>query len=383
MKHRAPLVLAGIAILVAAPFAGFGGQVNTPSRPAAAEDKRPHVEVARPVRKTVYRKFDTTGNVIPNQQVVLYARVGGYLESIGVDRGSPVKTGEVLANIAVPDLEAELARQQADLAVAGPSLARDEANVVWQEAVWRRIAEAAKDSPNLISPESLDEARGRYETARAERDLTVAKELGMRATVEETKTRIGFATLAARFDGVVTERWTDPGDLVHPATTRIVQVTQVDPVRVRIAVPQSEVPFVRADSRVKIAIDELRGRVFEANVSRLLWALQSGTKTMGVEVDLRNTDGALRPGMFAHVSIELEAHPNALVLPATALVTEKRKSFVFVVRDGVANRVPLKIGADDGIEVEVLEGVGGGDDVIVNGKNLVSDGDRVLASNRR
>src|SRR5262249_28916652 len=155
-----------IAIFAAVPLAGLGRQAATPAKPAPIEDKRPHVEVARPVRKTVHRRFETTGNVIPNQQVVLYARVEGYVQSIGVARGSAAEPGGVPGKIAVPELEAELAKEEADLAVAGPSLARDEANVAWLEAVWRRIAEAAKGSPNLVNPEALDEARGRYETAK-------------------------------------------------------------------------------------------------------------------------------------------------------------------------------------------------------------------------
>jgi multidrug efflux pump subunit AcrA (membrane-fusion protein) len=104
---------------------------------------------------------------------------------------------------------------------------------------------------------------------------------------------------------------------------------------------------------------------------------------MAVEFDLRNSEHLVRPGSFAHVSIELDSHAGALVLPASALVMEKKKAFIFVVRDGAARKVPVKIGYDDGIEFEVSEGISETDEVIVTGKSLVADGETVRTSRRQ
>jgi RND family efflux transporter MFP subunit len=157
---------------------------------------------------------------------------------------------------------------------------------------------------------------------------------------------------------------------------------QIDPVRVRIHVPSTDVSFVRPEAKSRLAFDELPGREFEAQVGRIFWALKPATKTMAVEFDLPNPDKAIRPGMFAHVSLDLDARPNVLVLPAAALVMEKKKTFVFVVKDGVAKKVSIKVGADTGIEIEVVEGIADADEVIVNGKNLVSDNDKVRATKK-
>jgi multidrug resistance efflux pump len=183
--------------------------------------------------------------------------VQGYLEKIFVDRGSWVKAGDPLFKISVPDLEKQLEKEKADLAVCGPSIARDEANLAWRETIFNRLQEISKKTPDLINAEALDDAKGKYEVAKAELDLTKAKELGMRATVAKTQAMIDFATYAAPFDGVITDRWVDPGELIQPGTTKMLHLMQVDPIRVRIYVPAPDVRFVRPDSKAAVSFDEI------------------------------------------------------------------------------------------------------------------------------
>ncbi len=373
------VMLAGLVVIGfvgVAPFAKFWK--DAPQAPqGTVDDKRPHVEVAKPVRKTITRKLKLPGDVLPDQQVAVFARVQGYLESIAVDRGSFSRGGDLLAKISVPELEKQLAKEQADLAVCGPSIVRDEATLAWRKAIWERLEKVAADVRHLVNQESLDDARGRFETAKAELDLTKARELGLRAMVEKTQAMIDFATLRAPFDGVITERWVDPGDLIQPGTTKLLHFMQVDPVRVRIHIPESDVPSVRPESRARITFDELSGKTFEAQVSRIFWALNRNTKTMAVEIDLKNPDKVLRPGMFARVEVGLDERSGALVLPASALITEKKKSFVFVVRNDVVKKVAIRVGFDDGIEFQVGEGISEQDEIVVTGKNLVADGEKV------
>ncbi|MBI3099481.1 MAG: efflux RND transporter periplasmic adaptor subunit [Planctomycetes bacterium] len=355
---------------------GIRGSVLAADKDAptgAAEDKRPHVEVSLPARKTLYRRLEVPGDILPDQQAAIYARVSGYLESVPVDRGSLVKSGDALASIAVPELERKRARQQAELKLCAPSQERDRATLAWREVAWKRLEELREKSPHLVSQESLEESLGRYEVARAEHALTRAREDVLRAEIAETETMIGFSKLCAPFDGIVTERWGDAGDFVQMGTTKLFRVMKMDPIRVRIAVPQSDALQVRADSIARISIRELPGRTVESKVSRLFWALNPATKTMWVEIDIPNTDLSIRPGMFASVKVDLEAHPDVLVVPAAAIVSEKKKTFVYVVSEGVAKKTPVVLGVDTGIEVEIRKGIDAGDEVIVSGKNLVSD----------
>lgn len=344
-----------------------------------ASDKRPYVEIACATTKTVYRKLDVPGEVLADQQADIVSRVQGYIRAVKADRGSTVEANALLVEIAVPDLDAKLARQKAEIAACPASVARDEASLRWRETALARLRDVHAKSPDLVNQEQIDEAQGRYEVAKAELELTRQKGEVLEAEAAETQAMIDLATIRAPFKGIVTERWADPGDLAQPGTTRILHLVKTDPVRVRVAVPEVEVPKIRSDSVAKLGIAELPSLSVQCPVSRLFWALSRSTKTMWAEIDVPNADGAIRPGMYARVRIDLESHPDALVLPDAALVVEKKKAFVFVVKDGVAKKTEIKLGIDDGIEFEAKEGVAPTDDVIVNGKNLVADGVAVRA----
>ena len=365
-----------VAVIAAVPLAWQASTPLAADSPTGAngEDRRPHVQVERPKKKTIYRVLDIPGEVLPDQQAGIYSRVQGYIASVHVDRGSWVKENDPLIDIAVPDLEAKLARQTAQLALCGPSRARDEATLAWRKSAYERLSELQAKSPNLVNMELLEEARGKYEIAKAELDLTVAKEQVLKAEVAETQSMVDLAKIRAPFPGVISERWADPGDIAQPGTTKILQLVRVDPVRVRVAVPEVDVSEVRTESEAEVKIDEVPGWSVRQKIARLFWALNRSTKTMYVEMDIPNPDRRIRPGMFAHVRLDLESHVDVLVLPAGSLVAEKKKTFVYVVKDGVAKKLPIVIGADTGIEFEVAKGVGPEDDVIVSGKNMVFDG---------
>jgi membrane fusion protein (multidrug efflux system) len=151
-------------------------------------------------------------------------------------------------------------------------------------------------------------------------------------------------------------------------------------VRIEIAVPQPDAPPVKKGLPVEVSVEELPGRAFAGQITRFAYALDESTKTMLTEIEIPNPDLLLRPGMYANCRVALEKRTSALLLPAEALVTEKKKSFVFTCRDGKAVRVPVKIGFDDGVSVEVLEGLNPNEAVIVAGKQIVTDGQSVNAS---
>jgi RND family efflux transporter MFP subunit len=381
-------LLAAIAVVGIAPWARLWmpGEAQAAPPQAAPEDRRPHVEVAHPQRKTLFRRLKVAGEVRPNQETGIFARVPGYVESVPVDRGARVKQGDLLVKIAVPELEKQLAREQAELALCPPSIKKARAECDARKAIFQRLAAVAAKTADLVNRDALDDAEGRCRAAEAEVELAEARTKTFETAIEKTRTMIEFATIRAPFDGVITERWVDPGFLVQAGTTKMLHLVQADVVRTRVHVPQSDVVSMRDDSTAEIAIEELPGRTFTSKVSRLFWGLNRETKTMAVEIDVRN-EGAdqnrwVRPGMYARVTLNLDPRPNALVLPASALVVEKKKTFVFVVRDGVAKKVAVDIAFDNGVEFEVRSGVGDGDDVVVAGKNLISDSDRVRASRR-
>lgn len=293
-------MLAGAAVAVV-PVLWWAGRLPATDapKPTAEGDRRPHVEVERPRTKTLHRVLQTPGEVLPDQQAGIDSRVQGYIEAAHVDRGSWVEAKAPLVKIAVPDLDAKLARQKAELALCAPSRARDEATLAWRKPAFERLEELQAKSPNLVNLEMLEEARGRYQVAKAELDLTIARETVLHAQVAETQAMVDLATIVAPFAGVITKRWADPGEMVQPGTTKILQLVKVDPVRVRIAVPEVDVCDVRPDSEAEVTIDELPGWKVRQKIARLFWALDRATKTMYVELDLANPDRKIRPGMFS------------------------------------------------------------------------------------
>ncbi|MDQ3623901.1 MAG: efflux RND transporter periplasmic adaptor subunit [Verrucomicrobiota bacterium] len=314
------------------------------------------VQVVQPRRGEIIRYVTLPGTIRANQQATLYAKVGGYLKEIRVDKGDTVKEDELLAEIEVPERIAELKRYQADAKVA--------------EIELQRLTEAQKKAPDLVLPQMLDKARAALEVANA--------------SMEGIRTLLDFAKITAPFAGVVTARFVDVGAFVPAATGgstpqggALLTVMDFSVVRAQTGVPEMEVPFVRQGQPAKVSLEELPGRAFEGKVTRFSHALDEVTRTMLVEIDLPNEDRELRPGMYAIIKLGVEQHADALLIPAEALVMEKTAAFVFKFVDGKAKKTPVTLGFNDGANVELLKGVEPAEQIIVAGKLTLADGQAV------
>lgn len=332
------------ALLLPLPFLVTACERATPPPSKAAPP--PHVSVVRPARGSISRSYVLPGKLRAWQETTLLSRISGYVADLPVDRGSRVAKGDLVARLDAPELFAEMARARAELDAA--------------EVDHRRIAGAIARSADLVAPVDADAARARAEVARA--------------VLKRCETVSSFTEIVAPFGGVVSRRRLDPGAFVEADETPIAEVVDAVVVRVVIDVPQSETAFLKEGLPAAVTVAELPGERFEGTVSRMASVFDEATKTMPVEIDLPNPSGRLRPGMFASVRLELETREGALLLPAEALVLEKRTPVVYVHREGKAARVPIRTGFDDGIRVEVVEGLSTGDEVIVSGKQTLSDG---------
>ena len=316
------------------------------------------VKFASAKRAEIHRWITLPGTLRANQQATLYAKVGGYLTNVAVDRGDSVKAGQLLGELEVPELLADVKKYEADVKVAELELAR--------------LLEARKKAPDLILPQALDKARGASEVARA--------------NLERTNTLLHFAKITAPFAGMITGRFVDNGAFVPSATAgsaaqnaAIFTLMDYTTVRVQAAVPESEVSFIRPGLPVKFALEALPGKSFDATVSRSNGALDEATRTMLTEADVPNPDGALKPGMYANIRIAVEKHTGVITVPVEALVMEKTNAFVFKVADGKAKKTAVKLGFNDGTNAEILEGLADGESVILVGKAALTDGQAVKA----
>ena len=317
---------------------------------AGAPPALPTLELATttPKRAPILRWISLPATAAPWQEVTLQAKVSGYLDKILVDKGDRAKAGDKLAEIAVPELRADLLKWEAEVELA--------------EQDFQRINTAMQRAADLVMKQTVD-------AARAKRDIA-------KSGLENTKAKITYASFTAPFAGVTTERFVDAGAFIADGA-KLVTVVDDSILRIRFGIPEIEAALVKNGLPVTLSADSLPGKSYEAAVSRNAGAVDSATRTLPVEADLKNADYGLKPGMFVMARIGMEKHDNALVIPVDALLTEKTKTSVFKLVDGKAKKSPVKAGFNDGVNVELLEGVEEKDTLVVFGKTTVNDGQPV------
>ncbi len=329
------------------------------SNPAVALDRSSTprtVRVVRLRRGDIVRSIDLPATVRAWQEATLFAKVTGYLERIDVDKGDEVAAGAPIAEIQVPELLADRVRAQAEVEVA--------------VAEHRRVSAARKQAPDLVVPATVDDANARQKVAAA--------------NLSRIETLLGFAKITAPFAGVITRRFVDPGAFIPAATTgapqgaAIVSLANFDTVRVRVAVPESDVPFVRPGTPAVITVAEVPGFRREAAVTRMSYALDDATRTMLAEIDVSNPQRTLRPGMYATVRLDVERHPGALLLPRESLIVDASGRSLFVVDpEGKVRKVTVETGLEDASSVEVLRGVEADQPVVAVGRTPLENGQPV------
>ena len=379
------------------------------------------------------------GSVHSFESVELYAMVSGYLRSQGVDIGSRVKKGEVLAEIDVPreiqsaeeatalleqaraqalQMDAKVKAMEAERDTASATIAQTEsdvdrlvANLRLAESQLARVK--GLHERNAIEKRLVDEQRRDLEvaiaaertgrlailTAKARLAGAVAKVDQARADVAEAIAAVGvaearaakarvdltYAKIVAPFDGFVTSRSFHPGAFIRSASdgnqTPLLTVSRTDLMRVVVRVPDRDVTLTDPGDPAVVTIDGLGGREFRGVVSRIGESEDSATRTMRVEIDLPNPDDLLREGMYGRASISLEKASVRLTLPTACILDRsgKGQGVVQVVRDGKVDRVKVTLGADNGTLVEMDSGLGPDDDVVLRSSTTLDPGMKVIA----
>jgi RND family efflux transporter MFP subunit len=301
------------------------------------------VRVVQPEQRPFAYTSTQVGSAEAFYEADLGARVSGYVSELLVDVGTPVRSGQVLARISVPELV------QARNAAA--------AEVAARRSEYERTAMLAER--NSITQRALTEAKSRLDTA-------IAREA-------EVEAQMSYATIEAPFAGVVTARAIDPGDMVFQASSPkgsaepLLRVARLDLIRVKTYVPEREAVWTDVGDSVAVTFDALPGRTFTGTIARVTGAIDPATRTMLAEIDVPNEDGRIRPGFFGQTRIALENRERALALPSSALRYDDAGAHVLAVAAGdVVRRVPVEIGLEVAGWVEIAAGLGG-DERVVNG----------------
>jgi membrane fusion protein, multidrug efflux system len=333
-----------------------GNRAGSPETPA--EPQTVAVQVVKPTRRDIVYSIALPANVSPLYQTTLYAKVSGYLKWIGPDKGDRVKKDQILAVIDAPEVEEQYQQAVADFKI--------------KKITYERLANVWKQTPDVIAKQDVDVAEAAFE--------------GAKHLMDQRITLRDYTKVRAPYAGTITARFADPGALIQVATSSstgaipLFTIMDLETVRVYANVPQEDTPWAKAGTPAVLTVKELPGRQFKGSVTRTTLALDPSTRSLLVEVDLPNPDQALQPGTFGELTLELRKSPDALVIPAAALITQGTGTFVFVADQGKASRRTIRTGLNDGRWVEILDGLTGSEEIVVVGKSKLMEGTALQTS---
>ncbi len=394
MRRRTTFALSGIFILT---LAAYFVERNRHGTPANAESgSLPSATVAPVTRGTISSSLKVSGQFTPYQEVDLHAKVSGYIRRINVDIGDRVHAGEVIADLEIPELEAQVAGAKAEVRHSSSEIdraksevARAESNHVAVHAAYTRLKEASDQRPGLIAQQELDDARAKDQDAEAQ--INVAKsaleatqqQLGVsQADSQRVQALSDYSVVIAPFNGIVTERSADVGSLIQAGTSPntgvpVVRIAQSDLLRLRMPVPESDVRYIKTGGGVQVTVGAI-GRTFDAKIVRFTRALDASTRTMLAEVDVPNPSLTLSPGMYAETQVILQRRDNVLTIPTQALVQNGNENTVLIV--DATNRVERKnvqIGIQSTNRTEVISGLSEGKSIVISGQTNYQNGELV------
>ena len=363
-----------------------GKQAESPSPVPAS--------VAPVTRGDLSSTLTVAGEFQPYQEVDLHAKVSGYVRRINVDIGDRVKAGQIIATLEVPELnaqvagsEAEVRHSQSEISRAESGVALAQANYAALHAAYERLAEAAKQRPGLVAQQELDDSRAKDQDAEAKINAAKAElessqqQLGIsKADRQRVKALQDYSVVTAPFNGVITMRYADVGSLIQAGTASstqsmpVVKLAQSDLLRLRMPVPEEDVPFIKTGGDVQIKLQST-GTLISGKIVRFTRELTTSTRTMLAEVDVPNPDLTLSSGMTAEATIVLQAQNNVLSVPSGAILKEDGRLYVLIVdSNNKVQKATVSLGIQGPDRVQITGGLTEHQSVIVSGQSNYQTG---------
>jgi RND family efflux transporter MFP subunit len=329
----------------------------------------PVVAVATVDREDLYKEVTIPAEFRPYVEAELNAKVSGYLEKINVDFGDKVKEGQLLAVLEVPELKAEL-----DASIAAQQ--RAEADYTNAHLIYTRLVRVDKEHPNLVAQQDID-------TAQARDSATLAAVTSAKADVEKYQTLFGYTQIIAPFDGVITWRSADPGALIQAGTASETQARPLvrlsDNYLLRLDFPVSVmyVKDVRVGAPVTVRVDSLGGKSFTGRITRFTQKVSDATRTMITELEVKNPELEIVPGMYAMVVLETERRTNTISIPTEAVASQQKSTVNVVNPDNQIEEREVSLGLETPNRYEVLTGLKEGEKVMIGDTSRVHPGEKV------
>lgn len=361
------------------------------------------VRVAPVATKSQQRSVESVGNLFPFDEAIISSEVDGRLESVGADLGDMVAEGAVLAKISDEEQRYLVAQQEAQLRQSlerlglksetdrvkdirdTPDVRRARADLTEAEQRYKRTRELVDQG---IGPQSdLDSAQARFQSLQAAYDVTMNQTRNLiqeverfKASLELQRKRLRDTTVRAPYAAYVKDRLATPGQFVR-ANTPLFTLVKIDPVRLRIEVPERMAPWIKIGQRAEVTVEAFQGRLFDGKVWRISPTVDQSKRTFVVEALIQNPNRELKPGSYAKARIVTDRVESVRMIPSRALnyVLGTNKAYV-IAPDQTVHVRDVKLGERFAQEVEVLEGVEEGERVAVGGLNRLEEGAKVTVS---
>jgi RND family efflux transporter MFP subunit len=372
-------VLALAGALVAGTLPRWRQTAEVDAAAAAAAHSRPRVPVVVARRAPADLQRTLPGNSLPLLEAGLYARTTGYLLKRNVDIGDHVKKGQLLAQISAPDIDDQLAQARANLKLARANLKLARANYGLARITLSRDQQAGAEA---VSYQVLDQDKASVATSLASVQSALSSIQVNQALVQRYSDLQGFQQITAPFDGVITARSVDPGDLITADSAspsrEMFHLMRTDILRVNVNVPQVFAPGIKVGQKAVVFQEREPRRQYPGKVARTAHALDPNTRTLLTEVHVPNPRGALRPGMYLQVRFKFHRAGAPVRIPSAALATRSGGPRVGVLdKDHRVHYRHVQLGRDFGAEVEVVAGLKPGESIIVHPGDDLLDGTAV------
>jgi RND family efflux transporter MFP subunit len=390
----APCVLAGIfaAILITSSCSG-GGDHAEAGGPAVT------VGVTEVVKRSLARHITLSSELVPFQEIDVYAKESGYVKKLSVDYGTRVKAGEVMAVLEIPELEAQLQEDQAGIKNANNQVSRAQHELARYQAEskalhlqYSRLNDVFQSQPGIVAQQEVDDAQAKdlasasqVDAGQAALDAAQSQLSVASAKLVHDQSLFDYSRITAPFPGVVTQRYANLGTLVQAGTGSstqampIVKLSEDDLFRLVIPVPESYVRYIRIGDPVNVHVSSLN-RTFPGKVARFSVDVQADTRTMHTEVDVPNPERVLLPGLYADADLVLDQKKDVTSIPLQALNRGNEKTTVFVVTpDGRIEERAVQIGLQTSSDVEIISGLNEGEQVVVSDHSGLKAGQKVHA----
>jgi RND family efflux transporter MFP subunit len=376
----APLVALVVGLLFLAGYwPRHAAKKQLTAAASAAAGSLTRVKVAPAVAAEGGRTLTLPGTVVGNQQAFVNARATGYVARWRVDIGDRVRAGDLLAELETPELDQQLAQARAAAMQKAAALEQALANRDYARVTATR--EDALFAEMLSSKQTNDQAHAQAKVGEANVHAAEADVAAAQASVRQLMQLVSFGRVVAPFDGRITQRNIDVGSLVTAGGGQpMFRIEATDPVRVFVQVPQAFALSVKDGEASSVVVRQLPNRVFDGHVTRTAGTLDPASRTLAVEVDVPNPTGELLGGMFAQVTLAASVAHRVVRVPSSAVLTDARGVHVATVDGaGLVHLVSVQRGLDNGSEIEIVDGLNGGERVIATPGADVTDGMRVEA----